>query len=160
MAFSHKFSRNSIGFDIITSAVWMCYSTLSLSQHGMREISAGVQISIKIGQTTMKYNILLAVILIGSIHHIVLEESDVKGIVVTIQDTDGLLVASSTDFIERNNSILASIKIPEETEPGEYIQRVQIDTGNEILKKERIIKLEKELTWWQKILNYLRLFLP
>lgn len=108
----------------------------------------------------MKYNIFIIFILIGSIHHIVLEENSIAGLLITIEDTDGTVVASSTDYIEKDRQTLASIAIPEDVESGEYIQRVQIDTGNEILKKERIIKLEKELTWWQKILNYLRLFLP
>jgi len=51
-AFSLMLTRNrnlSVAFVFITQAVWWCYNRLSLNQHGMSEISACVQVGIKIG---------------------------------------------------------------------------------------------------------------
>lgn len=54
-AFSRKLriSSNKVGFSVMASAVWVCYCTLSLNQHGMSEISAGIKVSIERGNTTM-----------------------------------------------------------------------------------------------------------
>lgn len=99
-------------------------------------------------------------ILIGSTYHVTIDEPEISSIMMTIEDTDGSYINSTDRFIMKDGQALLSIGIPKDAEEGEYTQRIVIDDGVILKEQSRIIRLQAKEQWWEKIIDWLRAFLP
>lgn len=101
----------------------------------------------------------IVLLLAGNIHHEVIK-TQADEVLLYIEDTDGKLIASTDTYVRQGDEVLVSLKIPKETDAGDYIKVTQFKTGNHIAHSKEVIHIEEKKTWLQKTWEYIKRFFP
>lgn len=101
------------------------------------------------------YLFALLVILAGTTYRYSMPLQEYDTAMIYLEDTDGMVLASSSSGIAVGNKVLFDIEIPDGLD-GDYLFRLQVIKDGQLTEKKDIIEIQESYNAWERFIMWLK----